>query len=249
MSEINFITEERARELIESEVESNTDKDFIIDSSGFANHSIDTARIAYNIANIILEKHPSLKNLIDPEIIRAAGYMHDFGKVYGGHEYHEVGAAHLILTEGDKNLGLINGGLKSEREGVLREMASIIPPDLALYEELGGSNFPDGALYKDHIGLFIEKVEQLRRDLSKTDEPLSIEDFALPYTLNQQITLYADLTNLNGESIPIEQRLAEFEQRYSDPQSKYYNPILSGLTKVIKPRILVVGNTVESLMK
>src|SRR3989338_1926810 len=121
MTTLDFITETEARKLIESEVEENRGKGFIITSGGFVQHLIDTGRIGYETANTILLKHPSLRGQVNPDLIRASGYMHDFSKIHEGSRYHEVGAAYLILTQGDTNLGLVRGGTESERKKVLKE--------------------------------------------------------------------------------------------------------------------------------
>ncbi|MFH1770105.1 MAG: hypothetical protein ABH828_00960 [archaeon] len=249
MTKINFMTEEAAKDLIVSEIKSNKEKGYIHGAETFTNHLIDTGRIGYNITNVILEKHPSLKDQINPDIIRVQGYVHDLTKIHEGTKYHEVGTAHLILTQGDTNLGLINGGTKAERRKVLREMASIIPPDLVLYEELGGNEYPDKVVYHNIIDNFEDRIEILRRDLSTTGKPLTMEEFALPLSLNQQIALYADLTNVNGEQVPIVERLNDLQARYRDENIPYNNPLFADIIEIAKPRLLVVANTIENLMK
>lgn len=249
MKTIKYITEKNIRNLIETEVKSHKDKGFIIDPEGFSKHCIDTGRISNDIAKNILKKHPTLKKIINPDIIRVESYMHDFSKINEGNKYHEVGTSYLILTQGDTNLGLITGGSKSDRKKILTEMASLVPPDYALYETLGKDNFPDDALYKDVIERFIERINLLRKELSGTDEPLSMEEFALPFTLNQQIASYADLTNVNGKIVPIQERLSEIEQRYGNPAGACYDPTYVRVTREIRPRMLVLAKTIEELMK
>ena len=249
MRKINFISEEGAKDLILSETKANLDKGFIYDSEGFAKHCLDTARIGYKVAQKIIKKHPTLQTLINPELIRVQGYMHDFSKIYEGQKYHEIGTTSLVLQEGDTNLKLINGGSKSERKLLLQEMASLIPPDYALFEELGGNNFPDGALYKDLIEKFLPRIEHLRENLSPSKKILSMEEFAIPKSLNQQIALYADLTNINGRRVSVQKRMTELQKRYRDAEKPFYNPIYAEVTDIIRPRIIVIANTIENLMK
>ena len=247
MSKIIYIPENRVRELIEAEVKANLGKGHIKDPAGFAQHLIDTGNIGHKIALQILENHPYLRGIIDPEAVRLAGWMHDFSKIFEGGEYHEVGTAHLILTQGATNLELLSGKDKSEIKRILKGITSLIPPDYALYEELGGSGYPKDALYSS-IDAFVDRVETLRRKLTKTSIPLSIEELALPSTLNQGIYLYADLTNVNGKMVSVKERMDEIVQRYGNPSGHYYNPGVVEVTERIRPRIMSVANTIETLM-
>lgn len=249
MSEIIYITPEQAAQLIESTANANRGNGFFKDSTGFFQHCLDTGRISYEIAMKIQSKHPSLTNSVSPNILRVAGYMHDFSKIFEGGEYHEVGTAHLVLTRGDQDLGLISGGTQSERKQTLKKIASIILSDYALFEALGGNDYPNNPAYPSRFPSFKSRVEQLRKDLSPTNSTLTIEQLALPFTLNQQIGLYADLTNLDGERTPIQKRISEIEQRYGDKKGKFYDPVYAELTRKIRPRILIVGATIENLLK
>jgi hypothetical protein len=248
--ELTYITEDAARQLVETKVEENLEKNYIVTPKGFANHLMDTGRIAYEVSNLILERHPSLKSHIDPDINRVEGYMHDFTKIFEGNHYHEIGTAHIVLTKGDSELGLVVGGTKEERTAVLKEIAASFAPDYALYEELGKFPFPNNADYKDKAGPFVDRLNYLTKALSKTGEPLTREEFALPLTLNQQITLYADLTNVGGKRVPVEQRLFDIKERYGDPeQPGYYDLNYVRLTDAITPRVLIVCNTIENLLR
>lgn len=249
MKDIEYITETGMKSLIESEVETNSSKGFVKNPSGFAQHLIQTGKIAHQTASIILRKHPSLRGRLDPRITKIAGWVHDFTKIHEGSEYHEVGSAHIVLTEGDGRLELITGGTKKEKTRKLIQIARCLPPDFALYEELGGASFPNKALYQAALHPFLKRIEELRTKLSTSRKKLSIEEFALPFSLEQQVLLYADMVN-NGEEgkTSIERRLTEIKRRYGDPKSEYHNPILAGLIDVIAPRILVVGRTIENLM-
>ncbi len=240
-----YIPENRARELIEHEVKSNAINGFIKNPEGFAQHCIYTGNIAYDVSKRILQRHPSLIGRVNPEIVRIEGFMHDFSKILEGDDYHEIGTAYIILTKGDE-MGLVAGESKAERAKILKEAASLVPPDYALFEELGGYNFPKGALYKC-VNKFLERISQLRTDLSKNSNPLTIAELTLPFTLNQQIATFADLTNVNGERVSIEKRMDEIIKRYSAPEQNL-NPTVAKLTQVIKPRILIIGKTIESLI-
>ena len=86
MNTIRYISEKSAKGLIETEIKLNDKNKFIVNPHEFSNHCIDTGRIAYEVANNILIKHPSLKDLIDPDIVRVEGYVHDFSKIYEGNK-------------------------------------------------------------------------------------------------------------------------------------------------------------------
>lgn len=246
-NEVIYMPEEEAKKLIKSTVVENLDKAHIKSPEEFSEHCIQTGRICFEIANRILQKHLSLSPYINPDLIRVEGYMHDFSKIFEGGEYHEIGTSHLILTEGEE-LGLVLGGTSLERKQILKEMASLVPPDYALYEALGGRDYFNAAVYPDKIGKFIERIRQLRRDFSKTKYSISIEELALPFTLSQQIALYADLTNVNGQIVSVREKLDEIEQRYGDSEGNFFDPKYAEMTRIIRPRILVVGKTIENLL-
>lgn len=246
---IHYITEEAVRELVESEVAANKDKGYVRSPEGFVNHHMQTGRIGYQVANQIIDKHPSLAPLINPELIRTEGYVHDFTKIYEGDRLHEIGTAYLVLTEGDKRLQLVTGGTSEERTALLREMAAMFPVDYASFEELGGYQGLKHCAYPELIDQFRERLDFLRKELSDTDEPLSMERFALPYSLNQKIALFADLTNLDGKSVSASERMDDAVKRYGNPDSGFYDPIITKLTPVVRPRLLTVTNSIEELLK
>lgn len=245
---LGYITETQAGDLIESTVKANLSRGFIKRPTGFTQHCIDTGTIAFEVAQRILQAHPPLGRAINPFIVKTEGYMHDFSKIFEGDNYHEIGTAHLILTKGDTELGLVVGEPAEERKDALRRMASIPISDYAIYESLGKSGFPEKALYPE-VKNFIERIAQLRKALSRSQEPLTIEELSLPFSLEQQIGLYADLTNVGGKRVNVEERMKEVMQRYSDLNGDYCNPTVAELTEIIKPRILVVSKTIENLMQ
>jgi len=246
---ITFITETDARDLIESEVESNSWRGIIQNPTGFSNHCIGTARIGYATALKIIDNHPSLARIINPEIIRVQGYMHDFSKIYEGNTYHEVGTAYLVLTQGDTKLKLVSGTSEQEKTYALKEMASLILPDYALFEGLGGNNFPDGALWPKDLAKFRDRIGALRVALSNTEFPLSIEELAVPSTINQLIAQYADLTNIEGVKVSVQERLTELQERYRNPGSGCFNPSYAEITDIIRPRLIVGAETIEQLLQ
>jgi len=244
---LEFITEEAARIMLTSENNEHVDKGYIISPDGFQNHLIDTGNISYDVALKILDNHPDLADQIYPDIVRVAGYMHDFAKMREGDKYHEIGSSYIVLTEGER-LGLVSGESREIVRKALKEIASITPTDYAIFEELGGDNFPEGVKYPEHIGNFDERLSTVRKELSKTDTPLTIGEFALPSSLHQKIALYSDLTNVEGDIVAVENRLADVIERYSNPTSGYFNPVVADLTNVIRPRLLSVVSEVKDLM-
>lgn len=249
MSKLHFVTEEVFRDLINSEISANRDRGHITgDPNTFVEHCVDTGNVAYEITKKILEKHPELLQFIHPEILRVYGYMHDFGKIYEGYKYHEVVTAHLIWTQGNKNLALVVGGSSTEHREVLREIASIAPPDFALYESLGAENFPDDAVYKDRIDGVVDRVNADRRDWSRTSVPLTMQQYALPFTLHQCIGFYADFTNVHGKKVTVPERINELLIRKSDVAKKDFDPDFTYLMKKAQPRLIGMAKYVESLL-
>jgi hypothetical protein len=246
---IKYIGQEAAGKLVESTADRHKEKNFIINGTGFANHLRDTGNIGYATAAVILEKHPELAGEVDADHQRVAGCFHDYTKIIEGSALHEIGTAYFILTEGEKH-GLVSGGTYKERQTALRSIASLIPPDYALFEELGGSNYPTGSPHSpEKLAQFEKRLSWLRQELSTTDQPLSIEEFALPLTLAQQIALYADLTNVRGEVVSMAARLDDIVERYQ-PGTRFHeqNPIFADVTEQLKPRALKIEETIKGLM-
>jgi hypothetical protein len=243
---LSFITENSARQLLDENVARHVSKGFIQPNKGFTQHCIDTGRIAYEVANKIRAKHPSLASCLNPDELRVEGYMHDFSKPAEGVEFHEIGAAHQILRQGARELGLVTGGTESQRVVALRGIASLVPPDFALFESLGGRDYPNNSAFPNKIEAFRERVEELRRELVP-GKVLTVEELALPLTLAQQVALYADLTNLNGKAVSVESRITELEQRYAT-LGRGYNPVYAELARKIRPRILTVSSFIDGLL-
>jgi hypothetical protein len=247
MSGIEYLTENRARDLLLSEIDTHKDKRFVLGAEGFTKHHIDVGNTAFYAANKILEKHPSLAAMINPELLRAEGYVHDFGKIFETDPLHEVPTACEILLNGDGNLGLVRGGSIGERKTLLRIMASCAMADSPLYEELGGADFPEACLYEDHIDRVRDRVEYLRKELSTTGKPLSMEELTLPLSLNQQIALFADLTLVDGKIGRMQERLDEITVRYNT-KGQYHNPTGAELAQTVKKRGLPIESLILSLM-
>jgi len=243
-----YITERRARELVESEVKVN-DKGFIRNAEGFANHCISTGSIAENTAKELLRYSIMFKEQIDPDIARIAGYMHDLGKIYEGDIFHEIPTAEKILNEGE-NFGLVTGS-RTERSEALKKIACLIPPDGILYEQLGGEGFPHQSPYRPEIvGKFIDRISDLRKRLSSTKKPLSMREFALPLNWMKKIAIFSDFANLSGEKVSIEDRIDECIERYSDPQGGYYDHhVATILEQGGGARMLQAAKAIEILIR
>ena len=276
---IEYISEPGIRDLVESEVRANRDKGFIISETGFAQHHVDTARIAYDVAQTIRESGHTLEdvfepeivdmlrargftlpNLVNPGLVRVGGGVHDLTKTKEGDRYHEVGIAYRIWKQGnvpreEGGLGLIRGGSEAEQREVLRDMSLLCPSDAILYEELGGENFPRMAVYPELVDQFKERVNLLRSELSDSRLPLMMAEFALPggipkLTLNRYIALFADLTNDGGDIVSVQKRTDGVVERYLDPKGPYYNPIAAELIEHIAlSRWLHVERVIKRLIE
>ena len=255
MEDINYITEEQAREIIlEKGKQISKDKNNIRNPKAFLSHLINVGRNCDEIAKKILKRHPTLHEEINPDIVRISGYLHDFGKFNIGDPYHEIESATIILKNGEE-LGLVTGGNKNKRRNALVQIASCLPSDYALYEELGG-DFPENPLYPNFITESLkENIEFLKTNLSLNNNSLSILELTTPNTFEKQILLYGDMTDMGSEmKVTVKDRLDELISRYSllakdttiggDP---HYFSKLAGLTKQIAPRILGICGSIEQL--
>lgn len=256
MNEIRYIDEQPMRDLIIhlGEQAKAEGKQFIKNPAGFGGHLINTGKNAYRVSMKILENHPKLASKINPDAMKIAGYMHDIGKISIGDPYHEIESAWLTIMNGEE-LGLVEGGEHIERREVLRRAALSLPGDYTLFEEMG-NNFPLTALYPSYVTEdLIGKTEKLKIDLSATGTPLTIGDLTTPNTLEKAISLYADMTDLNGSGSSVDGRIAEIIERYSkygaeykDPEGDYYRKIVE-LTEQIAPRLKTVTGLIDELME
>ena len=68
MARVAYITEADALQVIKDEMGSSRNKG-LKGTEGFAEHLIETGRIAYNVSMQVLIKHPSLRPQINPEAL------------------------------------------------------------------------------------------------------------------------------------------------------------------------------------
>jgi len=197
-------------------------------------HLISTGKNNYQVAQVILERNPTLgQHHISPEVLRIAGYMHDFGKMgYGvkelgldyAEDWHSLTSALAVLEQGDE-WGIVRGGFLLQRYQFLQQVARCIPSDLTTLEE-GGPNFPETAKYKI-TPKFVSEVDFLNLKLSAPIDsltpptgPLSFQQLTTPKTLEQKIAVWGDLVNLEGEQISVEDRFAEIVKRRGEYAEK-----------------------------
>lgn len=142
-------------------------------------------------------------------------------------------------------------GTSEERREKLIRIASCLPGDAALPEELG-DNFPKTAAYPEHTTPeIIEKYNFLLKELSTDRIMFSVAD-----TLEKQISCYADFKNIQGKEITVKQRLEDIYSRFlsvaEDPKTpdKEAKMILHRreLIKRASPRILAICGTIEQLL-
>ena len=260
MSKLTFIPSNRFRELVESESKkaSEKGKKFIKNPEGFARHLINTGRNGELTARRIYRKQESLGNQLEPRVLRVAGLTYDIGKIGVGDSYHEIPGAYSIIKEGER-WSLIAGASKADRQRILRRIASCLPGDWALLEELG-NNFPESALYLSFITPELEEqVEFLRRELSPTRAPLTIKELTALNTLEKQIALYADMVDNVASTkegrMSVTARLQDIKVRYRQyadeaetPESREYYMNQVRLAREIAPRIIGVCDKVEELL-
>tara|TARA_Y100000310_G_C20694653_1_gene824699 strand:- start:1330 stop:3447 length:2118 start_codon:yes stop_codon:yes gene_type:complete len=133
----------------------------------------------------ILEKYPSLKNNLDVRKIALAAGLHDIGRpLHNNQAFHEIRGYVYIVKE-----GLKEGVAKSQKE----------------VEEIAQMMLPHGTAYEYYNE---DSCAELRAEFS---------DFGLdqlyPKTLAEAIVDYADMANLNGQEVNVENRWNELMER------------------------------------
>lgn len=212
MIELEYINEKQFKEVInrESERVLKQGKRYIMSPNGFATHLIGTGQKAEKIAKLILKNHPSLRKLINPEIVKVAGFMHDFGRFNVGDPFHEIDGAYTILAHGEK-LKLVKGGSNKERLNALKQMALCLPSDGLVFEQLG--NPLEQIFYTQDIA---SKLSYLQKELFYGENSLSLEEITSPKTIEQRIVIYSDYKNLEGEDMSLGKRMREVCARYKE---------------------------------
>lgn len=193
----------------------------IFDQTEFIEHSITVGNRSYEVANLILSKRKELSNQIEPEVVRVAGYFHDFAKIggninnldqKGGGAWHDLEGAHMVLTRNDE-IGLVKEGIEHERKNKLIQIALSISSDYALSAEMG-RDFPQTAAYKVPAGL-VDRFEFLKRELSENEIPITWEKLVFADTIMRKIVQYSDLVNIGGGERELDERLDEIKERYA----------------------------------
>jgi len=240
---LEFISESQIRGLIQKENATAAARglSFIKNSVGFSNHSVNVGEVAFETAAAIRKRNPPLRGEICSKVVRTAGYMHDFGKIWIGDPYHEIATAYTILERGEE-LGLVKKGTPDERESQLIRIASCVPSDYLLREGLG-SDFPQTAMHPEFVTSELEfQVENLRKRLSKGNTPLSIQELTTLDTYERKILLYADMGDNDG-LLTVKQRLDEIAERYggeyaqnakSEKEAEFYRVTTQLIRKVGK---------------
>ncbi len=255
MANLTYITEEGMREVIQTEAAraKAEGKSYIENSTGFGNHLTGTKKKARDIGETVLSKNPGLGYCLDLNVVEAAGGVHDIGKFQCTDAYHEIEGAYMVMTRGEE-WGLVRGGTQAERRQALIRIASCLPGDAALVEELG-DDFPRTAAYPEFATeQIVREYEFLLKELG-----LSKTAFPQPFTLEAKIACFADFTDATGDTTAVRERIQglydTYPQRAQEARqqgdSKKANMILHRieLIKIAEPRILESCRVVEQLLK
>lgn len=253
MRNLVYIPEDRARELVMAVVKENAEKALIANPEGFTKHNINTGLTGYKTA-----LHPNVENYarligeqVIPEIVRTAGFVHDIGKAFEGDIFHEIPAIEGVLSG---RWELVTGGEKSERELAGKIISLCIASDGVLHEQIGGQNFPHSPYPREVIEPFKERIIELKRRLSLSEQKLSIEELTLPIAIRgdggrisvmRYCQFYADLTGMGS----LQERLDDCAERYGKP-GRFYDPINSNLSRAGgSARMLQAASVIEGLIK
>jgi hypothetical protein len=252
MDEISYINESYMADFIVEECERarGLGKDFIHGFEGFAGHLIGVGNRAEEVAHMVRERNENLKEVVNPGVVKVAGYMHDIGKIKYGDPFHEIYGAVQILEEGEK-IGLVCGGTSEEKKKLLNSIAACLPSDGPLAEELRG--FPSDFSHRYyHTQELEDKINYLRKELSE-NEPLSVTRLTSPDTLEKAICLYSDWSDLGGKKISVEERIGEIDERYRKiasgkkvPEREYYLKV-NEYVQQSASRIIGICGIVEGL--
>ncbi len=230
METVVFITEPEARTLITREYQDakKVGQDNVKNLNGFVGHLISTGSIAEHTARAILKRHPSLGKVINPDLMRVTGFMHDIGKIWVGSAYHEITGAHYVLTQGEA-VGLVQASDTQLIKELLLRMSSCILSSEYVGRITIGDNFPNNSPYPKYITKdIIKKVATLQKELSQKQRFGQFRELAIPNSLEKLILIYADFSNLEGRELKVQERIDELVERYKklgkreDEEAAYY---------------------------
>jgi hypothetical protein len=186
------------------------------DPDGYLAHLRQVQNLAEIVVGNILEANPGIP-LITKEISVAAGL-------------HDIGMPRLKK----KVFHGLEGARYIEQEGLERGVADSLKDVYRIAQMLRSHGFaPEYWQEPEFAGL------------RKEFEPLNTA-LLVPRTWQEVIVTYADMTNLGGERVTMEERIAESLERYSNDH-RYADAKIVKVTKVAQPRMLQLARRVEAL--
>ncbi len=151
---------------------------------------------------------------IDPNEVAIAGYLHDIGRLLSVNQnFHEIRGALYI-----KNRGYEAGIAENKKD--LEGLSGMVISHFIVYEE------------------FLDKCYPGREEFSNIKASL-----LLPKSIEQQIIVYSDLSNLEGRETNFRERVEHIENRQKD------NPHFLNAFERGKPRIIRACTGIEELRK
>jgi len=175
-------------------------------------HLGDTYDVAEEVTRQSIAKYPNLKKELSIEEIALAGELHDIGRVFRkNQDFHELRGARFIENEGYQKI--------SDSKEELKTVAQMIRSHFIVAEQYSDEKNAD------------EIAEFGPLDPSKL----------IPSTWQEAIVVYSDLTNVQGERIGYEERIADIERRYAENQD-----FMRSFTKG-KDRVLRICEKVQAL--
>lgn len=174
-------------------------------------------RHSYDTGEIAKESADKLS--LDAKESAISGYFHDIGRCFTKdkkyHTFHEVVGARYFEAEGVK-LGITDSQEQCDR------MAQSFRSHFAVYEQF-----------------MMPEYSQWLPGLRDTNP-----DLLLPKSWNELIMVYAELTNIDGNRISFEERIADIKER--DIKNK--NPRLKAIEKA-EPRLYIIKEDLEDALQ
>ncbi len=185
-------------------------------------HLSDSYNIAGEVIDHIISKYSKLERYLNKQEISLAAELHDIGRPFKEDQlFHELRGARYIEKHG------LEIGIADNLIDIYR-IAQMFRSHLVVAEQ-----FNDG-----------EDNEQ-----KKEFEPLDTS-LLIPRTWQEKIVVYSELTNLNGERIHFEKRIADIKKRYAlGSKWQRTNPSLANALQKGLERVIVTCEKVEFLIK
>jgi len=184
-------------------------------------HLSDSYTIAGETVELALANYLSLKTLLKPEEVSLAAGLHDIGRLLRKNQlFHELRGVRYVEERGLE-------------KGVADNLVDV---------------FRIAQMFRSHYIVAEQWTDDETVDERGEFEPLD-SGLLVPRTLNEQIVVYAELSNMDGREVSFRDRIEDIKQRYSDPKWAVSNPSLLRIMRRGLPRVIEICERIERLVK